>query len=220
MLFPLLILAEPKKVFSRIESLAAWFAPLAYCAFGFFVITWLGGCWENISDGLRWWSLLGPAIAAPLIIGATGFGSTAVLYLANRITSLQASNPSTYRSLLSLNLHCMIILILGEMINFLLVRTALLHDNNFPLANRFPLGLDLLLLGAKEPNMYLTIFLHGTSIFIIWYLIVLAKGLSYVTGSSLARSVAIASILWLVGVVFVVGVVYSAGEGTVFRVMM
>ena len=67
MLFPFLILAEPKKVFERLATRSRWLAPLITCTVGFFIITWLAGCWTNIRDGLRLWSLLGPAIASMLI---------------------------------------------------------------------------------------------------------------------------------------------------------
>jgi hypothetical protein len=122
--------------------------------------------------------------------------------------------------LFSLNTHCALILILGELINFLLVRTGALQDYSLPLPNRFPLGLDLLLLGAKEPNIYLTILLHSTSIFVLWYFAALAAGLKYTTGSGWARSAAIVTTIWLLGVGLVVGIVYSAGGGTMFRITM
>lgn len=220
MLHSFLILAEPKNVFNRIAADSPWFAPLAYCTGGFFIITWLGGCWTDIRQGLQWWSLLGPAIASTLFIGMAGLGSTAAIYVIYRIIGGQQLAAPMYRSLFSLNIHCAVILVLGELFNFLLVRAPMVQDWDLPLRNRFPLGLDVLLLGVKEPNIYLTIFLHSTSVFVVWYLLVLAAGLKYTTGLSSARSAAIAATVWLLVVGLVVGIVYSAGGGTVFRITM
>ena len=220
MLFPFLILAEPKEVFERVAVRSPWLAPLASCTVGFFIILWLGGCWTNIREGLRWWSLLGPAIASTLFVGVASLGTSMVLYSICRVAGGNGSDRPTYRALFSLNTHCAPILILGELINILLVHSGLLQDFNLVLPNRFPLGLDLLLLGAKEPNIYLTIFLHGTSVFVLWYLAVLARGLKYTTGLSSARSAAIAATVWLIGVGLVIGIVYGAGGGTVFRISM
>lgn len=220
MLFPFLIFAEPKEIFDRVAARAPWFAPFSYCTAGFFVLTWLGGCWNSIQEGLRWWSLLGPAIASTLFVGVASLGSTTVLYVAHLAFRGRKAVRPTYRKLFSLNIHCAFVLILGELFNFLLVRTELMQGHNFPLPNRFPLGLDLLILGAKEPNIYLTILLHSTSVFALWYLVVLARGLKPVIASSTARSTAIAATLWLVGVGIVIGIIYRAGGGTIFRVTM
>jgi TRAP-type C4-dicarboxylate transport system permease small subunit len=219
-MIPFLILAEPQEMFTTIKSRAPWIFSLACCATCFFVVVWLGGCWTNIREGLRWWSLLGPAIVSILFVGVASCGSTMVLYAAQRVVVRQRSNRSTYRTLFSLNTHCLLIVILGEAINFLLMHTEIIQDYDLPLPKRFPLGLDLLLLVAKDPNIYLAILLHGASIFILWYLVVLAKGLKYVSGSNMSRSVATVAALWLVAMALIIGMVHGAGGGTVFHISL
>jgi hypothetical protein len=155
-----------------------------------------------------------------LFVGAALLGATTVLYCAEALTLAGSPNRIGYRALFSLNAHCAIIVVLGEAINFLMVHTNILTEYDFPLANRFPLGLDLLILGVKEPNIYLTVLLHSTGAFILWYFVVLTRGLKHLTGSSLIRAAAMAAILWLAGVGAVIGIVYSAGGGTIFRVTM
>jgi len=220
MLYPFLIFAEPKEIFNRITFRAPLFGPPAYCTIGFFFITWLGGCWTNIRAGLQGWSLLGPAIASIFFVGVTSLGSTTILYAACGTFRGPEMDRPTYKKLFSLNTHCAFVLILGEVVNFLLVRTGLTQYHNLPFPNRFPLGLDLLLLGAKEPNIYIAVFLHSTSVFVLWYLVILARGLKYITGSSRVRSAAIAATLWLLGVGAVIGIVYSTGGGTMFLITM
>jgi hypothetical protein len=143
-----------------------------------------------------------------------------VLYAAQWVVVREKSNRPTYRTLFSLNTHCLLIVILGEAINFLLMHTEIIQDYDLPLPKRFPLGLDLLLLVAKDPNIYLAILLHGASIFILWYLVVLAKGLKYVSGSNMSRSVATVTALWLVAMALIIGMVHGAGGGTVFHISL
>jgi hypothetical protein len=216
----LVVLADPEEIFRDIRDRSRWITPLGYCALVFFLIIWLGGCWTDIREGLRWSSLLVPAVAAIVIVCVLGAASTLLLYVGHRVINGGRSGEPRYRTLFSLNMHCAIILVLGELVNFLLVHTGIPPPGNLPLANRFPLGLDLLLLGAKEPNIYMTILLHSTSAFTVWYLVILARGLRDVAHLSTAQAAAVALTLWLVGVGAILSVVYSAGGGTVFRVVV
>lgn len=215
---PLVVLAEPKEIFRDIEERAPWLAPFAYSAFAFFLITWLGGCWTDIKEGLRWSSLIGPAIASGLVVSAMSVGSTGLLILLLWIMGAHRQGESRFRMLFSLNLHCGIILVLGEVVNFLLMHSGFALSIDVPLPNRFPLGPDLLLLAAKERNIYVAILLHSASAFVVWYLVILARGLKGVAELSTVRAVAATCVLWLVGVATILGVVYHTGGGTVFRV--
>jgi hypothetical protein len=220
MFFPFLIFAEPADIFRRVEEGRPWLTPLSYCTLGMFAITWLGGCWENLSDGLRWWSLLGPAVFSPLAVGIACLGSTLVLYLGQQIVIERSFGGLTYRSLFSLNAHGALILVLGEVVNFLLVHSRLLQDFDVSLSNRFPLGMDLLLLGVKEPNIYLNIILHSISIFSIWYLVVIARGIHHLSGVSAVRVALIVGGLWLTTVVFALTAVSVLGGGTIIRIIL
>jgi hypothetical protein len=110
--------------------------------------------------------------------------------------------------------------LLGELVNFLLIRTNILGDYSMPLRGRFPVGLDILLLGVDEPNIYLSIILHSTSVFLIWYLIVLSLGIHIVTGASKAKAAAIATTLWCTLVLLALGLVYAAGGDTTIRIRL
>lgn len=210
------ILAAPSEALQRIHEKPTWLAPLAFCIGAFFVLTWLGGCWTNLSQALHWSNLLGPALISPLIVGIVCLGTAALLYLLNMILSGAAKSPS-FRTMFSVSVHCGIIFLLGEVVNFLLIHANLLGEYASPLPNRFPVGLDLLLLGSDEPNLHLAILLHSTSVFVLWYLIVLSLGMRIVTGASKARSVAMVISLWCVVVGLTLGLVYVAG-GTTMRI--
>ena len=214
------ILASPREVFEQIADRPRWLLPMVFSAFVLFLIVWLGSCWHNLSEALNWGRLLGPALISPLIVGIVALGSTTFVYLLNLLLRGETTSSAGFKTILSVNVHCGIIFLLGEVVNFLLVRANLLGDSGFPLPNRFPTGLDVLLLGVDDPNLYLTIILHSTSVFVVWYLLVLSLGIKTVTGSSRPRSFIIVVALWCAAVMTAVGIAYAAGGTTTIRVMI
>jgi hypothetical protein len=214
------ILATPGEVFDKIKAKPQWRIATILCVGTLFVLIWLGGCWHNLSDALTWSYLLGPALISPLIIGIVSIGSTLFLYLINMVMGGRTGDAQRFKTLFSLNVHCAPIILLGEMINFLLVRADIFGESSFPLPNRFPVGLDLILLAVDEPNIYTVILLHSTSCFVVWYLVVLAKGIATIAGSSRWRSASIVVSLWLAVVVTALSLTYATGGGTTIRIRM
>jgi len=190
------------------------------CIGVFFIILWLGACWRNLSEGFALTSLLGPALISPLIVGIVSVGSTVFLYLMNMVLGGGSGDAPGFKTLFSLNIHCGAIILLGEVINFLLVSSDILRESNYPLPNRFPVGLDLILLAVREPNIYIAILLHSTSCFVIWYLVVLAKGITIITGLTRGRSIIAVASLWFAVVAIASGLVFAAGGGTTIRIKM
>lgn len=214
------ILATPGEAIKRIEGDPKWWVPLSTCAGIFFLLAWLTGCWQNLTEAFHWSNLLGPALISPLIVGIVSLGTTALIYLLSLILGGHGGRATSFRVLYSVNIHCGVIFLLGEVVNFLLVRTSILGDRSTPLRGRFPVGLDVLLLGADDPSIYLSIILHSTSVFLIWYLVVLSLGIRVVTGTSKAKAAAIAASLWCTLVLLALGAVYAAGGGTTIRIKL
>jgi len=213
------IIATPREALAIIRTEPRWLSPAATYMFVLFLLLWLGGCWRNITEGLSWSFILGPALISPLIVIVVSLWTTPILYLLMRAIPGKIVNPG-FKAALSLNLHCAVIIVLGEIVNFLLVHADLLGDSGFPLQNRFPVGLDLVFLILKEPGIYMAIILHCTSVFVIWYLVVLARGIGIMTGASRTKSGLIVATLWGSVVLSVLGLVYAAGGGTTIRITM
>jgi hypothetical protein len=213
-------IAAPTEAFEKIKNHQRWVFSTLLCMVVFFIIIWLGGCWHNIADALTWSYLLGPALISPLIVGIVSVGSTMFLYLMNMVVGGRTGDTQRFKTLFSLNIHCAAIILLGEVVNFLLVRANILGESNFPLPNRFPVGLDLVLLAVHEPSIYTAILLHSTSCFVVWYLVVLAKGITSITGSSRWRSVLVVLSLWFAVVAVALGLAYAAGGGMTIRIRM
>ncbi len=214
------IFAAPSETLEHIPVNVVWRSALLLNTVGFFILVWLGGCWRNFSQAFEWTNLFGPALISPLIVGLVSLGSTMLIYLLNLILGDSASRSTSFKTLYSVNIHCGAIFLLGELANFLLIRANILGDYSTPLRGRFPVGLDVLLLGVDEPNIYLSIILHSTSVFLIWYIVVLSLGIRVVTGTSKAKAAVIAVTLWCMLVLLALGMVYSAGGGTTVRVRL
>jgi len=214
------ILATPGETFDRIKDKPRWRITALLCAGTLFVLIWLGGCWHNLSDAFTASYLIGPALISPLIIGIVSVGSTMFLFLMNMVVGGRTSDARRFKTLFSLNIHCAPIILLGEVINFLLVRANILGESSSLLPNRFPVGLDLILLAVDEPNVYTAILLHSTSCFVVWYLVVLARGITTITESSRRRSALIVVSLWLAVVVTALNLAYVTGGGTTIRIRM
>jgi len=214
------IIASPGEALRTIADEPNRWIPFTVCVGVFFLLAWLNGCWQNITDAFSWSSLLGPASISPVIVGIVSLGTTALLYLLNIILGDRKARSTNFRRLYSVNIHCSVIFLLGEVVNFLLVRTSLLGDHPTPLRGRFPVGLDVLLLGVDDPNLYLSVVLHSTSVFLIWYLVVLSYGIRVVAGTSRARAAAFATTLWCSLVLRAVGMVYAAGGSTTVRIRL
>jgi hypothetical protein len=212
--------AAPGDALERLVNDPKARTPLAICVGVFSLLAWLNGCWQNFTEAFSWSNLFGPALISPLIVGIVSLGTTAVIYLLNLILGDREARSKSFKTLYSVNIHCAMIFLLGEVVNFLLVRANILGDHPPPLRGRFPVGLDILLLGVDDPNLYLSIILHSTSVFLIWYLVVLSLGISVVTGASKAKAAAIATTLWCILVLFALGMVCAAGGGTTIRIRL
>jgi hypothetical protein len=214
------IFAVPSETFDDIRAKPIWRGALLMNIIGFFVLVWLGGCWRSLPQGFEKVNLSGPALFSPVVVGIVSLVTTTLIYLLNLILGERESRSIRFRTLYSMNLHCGAILLLGEIFNFLLVRTSILGNYPTPLRGRFPVGLDVMLLGVDDPNLYLCVILHSTSVFLIWYLVVLSLGLRVVTGMSKARAAVIVTWLWCTLVLLALGTVYAAGGGTTVRIRL
>jgi hypothetical protein len=210
-------LSNPREAMGKICRESKWKAAALCGATALFVLIWLGGCWQDLRHGLEWTSLLGPALATPVVVGLVALGTTSVLY-GLVILSTHGSRWVAFKTLFSINIHCGAIFLLGEIVNFLLVRSNILGDYTTPLRERFPLGLDLFLLGNDNPNLYLAIVLHSTSVFLIWYLVVLSLGIHLATGMSRARAAFVSASLWVAIVLLALGAAYAAGGDITIRI--
>jgi hypothetical protein len=114
---------------------------------------------------------------------------------------LNAQKRFTYAIVFSLVSHCGIIFLVGECVNFILVRLGLLKSTSLMLPNRFPVGLDLLLIG-KSPSLSLVALLHSINPFTIWYFATIAVGISMLAGIGKKRAGMVAVSAWAIGVAF------------------
>ena len=214
------VLAAPREAFEQIKNQPRWLFATAVNSAGLFAVLWLGLIWRNPATGFEWTRMVLPALISPLIVGIVSTGSSAFVFLLVAMFGVRGEEIPSFRTIHCLNVHCGVIVLLGEVVNVLLVCSKIAGEIEFALPNRFPLGLDALFLLVGVPGVYAVILLHCTGVFILWYLVILAKGLHDVCGTSARSSGMIAAGLWCVTVGFVLGLVYLAGGGTTIRIAM
>ncbi|MGA7160282.1 MAG: YIP1 family protein [Bacteroidota bacterium] len=186
-----------KNIFERIELEPTWGTPFLIVVGGTSLLAWLKSCWRGTSF-VADFSLLGGAFIS-MSIALLAIWSMIALLLYFTAMLFNPQKKIKYRSMLSLVSICGIIFLIGELLNFILVRLQIIKMSSFILPNRFPIGLDLFLVG-RQPSLPLAIFLHSINPIIIWYFATLSLGLCSVTGMSKNSARFTAVSLWAIGV--------------------
>jgi len=145
MMNPFTVLFPSKEDFARIKSVPKWKSPYFAVVAGLSLLTWLKSC------------LRGTSLVADLSVFGGAFISLSIslfvlwsmlalsLYLSSTLFNPDGKN--SYRSMFSLVSFCGIIFLIGEVLNFILLRIQIIKVSSYILPNRFPIGLDLFLLG-------------------------------------------------------------------------
>jgi hypothetical protein len=114
----------------------------------------------------------------------------------------------------SLVSFCGIIFLIGEILNFILIRLQLIKMNSYIFPNRFPIGLDLFLIG-RHPSLSLAIFLSSINPIIIWYFAVLSLGLYNITGMSRNSAWFTVLSIWAIGMTSLALIATMVGGTTI-----
>lgn len=191
------VLSALSEVFRRMESRPTWRLAFLVVVLGNVLLTWVNSC-------LKWSSI---AIDLSLVVGSI-ISISAILLVLWSILSLflyffsillNAQKKFTYRIVFSLVSHCGLIFLVGEWVNFILLRLGLLKNTSLMLPNRFPIGLDLLLIG-KFPSLSLAVLLHSINPFTVWYFATVAFGISMLGGIGKRRAALVVVSAWSIGV--------------------
>ena len=197
MMNPFTVLFPSKEDFARIKSVPKWKSPYFAVVAGLSLLTWLKSC------------LRGTSLVADLSVFGGAFISLSIslfvlwsmlalsLYLSSTLFNPDGKN--SYRSMFSLVSFCGIIFLIGEVLNFILLRIQIIKVSSYILPNRFPIGLDLFLLG-RHPSLPLAIFLCSINPIVIWYFTTLSLGLHNVTGMSKNSARLTVLSIWAIGI--------------------
>lgn len=206
------IFAAPIEAFEHLKGKPRWATPFFLVLGGIVLMAWLKSCLRADSVVFDLTILIGTAIGSAIMILLVWFLFAAFVYFAASL--LKGGHSLSYKAAVSIVSYSSLIFLLGEIVNFLLVRTELFDGGSYPVPNRFPIGLDIVLWGG-EADLYLAVLLHSINLFTVWYLAILTIGISTVVGLSRAKSVGLVIAIWALGVGFVLGVVLVAGGTTV-----
>ena len=94
------------------------------------------------------------------------------------------------------------------------MRFQIIKISSYILPNRFPIGLDLFLIG-RHPSLPVAIFLHSINPIIIWYFATLSFGLYNIAGMSKKSARLTALSIWAIGVGSVALIASALGSTTI-----
>ncbi len=206
------VLSAPSEMFRRMESRPTWRLAFLLVVIGNVWLTWLKSCLRGSSFVIDLSVIVGSFISISVILLVLWSMLSLFLYFFSIL--LNAQKRLTYRMVFSIVSHCGIIFLVGECVNFILLRLGLLKSTSLMLPNRFPVGLDLLLLG-KSPNLSLVVLLHSINPFTIWYFATIAVGISMLGGISKKRAALVVVSAWAIGVAFSLLLISVIGGTTV-----
>jgi hypothetical protein len=186
--------------------------PYFIVAGGTSVLTWLKSCLRGTSLVADVSVFGGAFISLSISLFVVWSMLALLLYLSS--TLFNPGGGNSYRSMFSLVSFCGIIFLIGEVLNFILLRFQIMKITSLILPNRFPIGLDLFLIG-RHPSLPLAIFLYSINPIIIWYCATLSLGLYNVTGMSKNSARLVAVSIWAIGVGSVVLIASVLGGTTV-----
>ncbi len=193
------VLWAPSEVFRRMESHPTWRLAFLVVVTGNVLLTWLKSCLRGSSLVIDLSVIVGSFISISVILLVLWLMLSLFLYLFSIL--LNAQKSFTYRIVFSLVSQCGLIFLVGECVNFILLRLGLLKSTSLMLPNRFPVGLDLLLIG-KSPSISLLVLLHSINPFTIWYFATVAFGISMLGGIGKRRAGLVVVSAWAIGVAF------------------
>ena len=194
---PFSILFSLKENFERIKSGPTWSIPYFITSGGISLLTWLKSCWRGTSFVADFGVLAGAFISTSIFLFVLWSMLALLLYLSSTLFNPEGKN--SYRSMFSLVSFCGVIFLIGEVVNSILLRFHIMKINSYILPNRFPIGLDLFLIG-RHPSLPLAIFLYSINPIVIWYFTTLSLGLHNVAGMSKNSARLTVLSIWTIGI--------------------
>jgi Yip1 domain len=194
---PFSILFSLKENFERIKSGPTWSIPYFITTGGISLLTWLKSCWRGTSFVADFGILAGAFISMSIFLFVIWSMLALSLYLSSAV--FNPGGKTSYRNMFSLVSFCGIIFLIGEVLNFVLMRFQIIKIGSYILPNRFPIGLDLFLIG-RHPSLPLAIFLYSINPIVIWYFTTLSLGLHNVAGMSKNSARLTVLSIWAIGI--------------------
>lgn len=209
MVTPFLFLVTPGKVFEKIKLRPQWVVPCIVVVCGLVVKTVVENRWEIHPFILQIQTFYLDIIIVSIMVIILWAAISAFVFLSMVFMNLHPS--VAYKSIFSIVSYCGLIILLGEICNYLLINTTIVDRMLYTIPKRFPIGLDIFTLGSN-PHPALAIMLHAINPFSIWYFTLLSNGLSIVANLSKTKARMLSFIMWLIAVGLAVSVLLITGE--------
>jgi hypothetical protein len=203
-----------EEIFGRITLKPTWKSSLFIVVSGIAFLAWLKSCWRGTSVAADLIVFGGAFITTFIILAIMWSAMAAILFF-----SVEMCHPTkkvSFGNMFSLVSLCGIIFLIGEMLNFILVRSHLIPISSYSLPGRFPIGMDLFFLGLNL-SLPLAIVLYTINPVTLYYLWAMSLGLKKLTGIRWRNAAVIVSALWC-GIVGLTAIIASLIGGTTFGI--
>jgi hypothetical protein len=197
MVNPFMFLVTPRKVYETMKLKPRWLVPFVVVVFGLVVKTFLSNSWGTQEYTFQVYLLSFYIFVSTFLVGVLWSAISTFLYLSMLL--MNTHEHVTYKHVFALVSYCGMIILLGEISNYLLVSSNILNSMLYVVPKRYPMGLDIFTLG-NNTHPALAIFLHSINPFSIWYFAVLSMGLSEVAGLCKTKARILSFIMWVIAV--------------------
>jgi len=202
------VLWAPGELFRRIGSRPTWKLVFFSVVAGNVLLNWLKSCLRGSSLVIDLGFISGSFVSISVILLALWSMLSLFLYFFSVL--INAQKRFRFKIAFSLVSHCGPIFLVEECVNFILLRLGTLKSTSLMLPNRFPVGLDLFLIG-KSASISLVVLLHSINPFTVWYFATMALGLTMLGGIGRRKALVEVISAWALGVGFALLLIFVIG---------
>ncbi len=211
------IIFSPTKAFQGIDKKPKWLIAFSVIAVGTFIVNYLSlpfivqvaklsippgmspNEFENKFNTMKLMLIIG--IFSPLFLLIGFLFIALILWLIISLFSDEADFKKTF----SMVVHCGIIPFLGSVLTLIILQLRGVNSIKSAVDAQVSLGLDIFL-RSQDLSLPFKVFLSNINVFSIWWVLLLALGISITSKISKTKSAFIAIFLWLFSVAVQIGI--------------
>lgn len=211
------IIFSSSKTFEELNNRPTWLVAFFTIGFGVILITFLISPFmmhaqaaslpsdmslQQFESGLKFvqrYQIIG-IVLSPLFLIIKFIFTSAILWLI-----IQLFSEVDFKRMFSVVVHCGVILFLGSIITFIILKLRGLQSIKSAADVQVSLGLDLFLRNP-DLNLPLKAFLSNINVFSVWWIILISLGISIIAKISRTKATLITTFFWLFGTAIQIGI--------------
>ena len=217
------IIFSSSKTFEELNNRPTWLVAFFTIGFGVILITFLISPFmmqaqtasmpsdmslqqiENVLKFAKRFQIIG-IVLSPLFLIIKFIFTSAILWLI-----IQLFSEVDFKRMFSVVVHCGVILFLGSIITFIILKLRGLQSIKSAADVQVSLGLDLFIQNP-DLNFPLKAFLSNINVFSVWWIILVGLGISIIAKISRTKATIITAFFWLFSTMIQVGIASLIGS--------